>query len=106
MLVISISISMIKHHLGWQMSIFLKIVSGIYLLMVWAAFLIALTMRDTQLPIWGSNDLGSSAPVAAFFICLGFSIPAAVLYAFGQIVGDVRASRNHLEAMRRYYEPR
>lgn len=89
------------------MSLFLKIVSGIYLLLIWLIFLIVvLVTPGTRLPTFGYDDIGTGAPLVFFFICLSLSIPAAVLYAFGQIVGDIRASRNHLEAMRAYYEPR
>jgi hypothetical protein len=47
-----------------------------------------------------------------FLIVVGMSIPAFALFAFGQVVGDIRIIRKntqvqseHLEAMRVYYEP-
>jgi hypothetical protein len=50
--------------------------------------------------------------IIAFVIAIGLSIPAIALFAFGQVVGDVRIMRNHariqsdhLQAMRSYYEP-
>ena len=67
--------------------------------MIWVAFLtFAVAMPGTNLPTFGSGSLGSEAPLTvSFLICIGLSIPAAVLYAFGQIVGDIGASRDHLE---------
>lgn len=45
-------------------------------------------------------------------LAVSFSIPAAILYAFGQLVAEVRSIRHlshlqaeHLKAVRRYYEP-
>ena len=50
--------------------------------------------------------------MVVFMIAIGPSIPAVALFAFGQVVGDVRIMRNntrlqceHLKAMREYYEP-
>ena len=58
-------------------------------------------------------SVGSAgANVITFMIAIGLSIPAVALFAFGQVVGDVRIMRNnaqlqseHLRAMRAYYEP-
>lgn len=94
------------------MAAFLKIVSGVYLAFVWLAFFLALSAP--QLPSsygpLGSGNAG--VHVLMFLIAVGLSIPAVALFAFGQVVGDVRITRNyartqaeHLQAMRRYYEP-
>lgn len=90
------------------MALFLKIVSGVYLAFVWLAFFLALS-APTPL----NASLGSGlANIVAFLIAVGLSIPAVALFAFGQVVGDVRIMRNnarlqseHLQAMRAYYEP-
>jgi tetrahydromethanopterin S-methyltransferase subunit C len=90
------------------MAVFLKIVSGVYLAFVWLVFALAVS-RPTPL----SASVGPEAgQVLTFLIAISLSIPAAVLFAFGQIVGDVRIMRNHariqsdhLSAMRLYYEP-
>lgn len=81
------------------MAAFLKIVSGIYLVFVWLVFLVAISV---QMP----RSLGGElVNVYLFFIAITLSIPAVALFAFGQVVGDVRAMRHHLKAMRQYYEP-
>jgi len=80
------------------MALFLKIVSAVYLAVVWLLF-IAVAMRPT--------GLGSDYTVAlAFLIAVSLSVPAVALFAFGQLVGDVREMTGHLAAMRGYYEPR
>jgi hypothetical protein len=89
------------------MAVFLKIVSGVYLLFVWVVFAGAM---NTPIP----PSVGAGLfPILAFFIAVGLSIPAVALFAFGQVVADVRIMRNnarmqteHLNAMRAYYEPR
>ena len=92
------------------MGIFLKIVSGVYLAFVWLIF--ALTLKNLGAV---SSTLGgdAAAQVIAFMIAVGLSIPAAVLFGFGQIVSDIRVIRHltrtqteDLRAVRRYYEPR
>lgn len=89
------------------MPTFLKIVSGLYLLIVWLVFFSA-----TRIP--APPTLGSDFPFRAMVLVLAvsFSIPAAILYAFGQLVAEVRSIRHlshlqaeHLKAVRRYYEP-
>lgn len=86
------------------MAKFLKFVSGFYLLFVWLIFVMSLAT-----PVAGAYAGG---PFLAFLMAIGLSIPAAVLFAFGQIVGDIRQMRddtrtslNNLRVMRRYYEP-
>lgn len=88
------------------MAAFLKIVSGIYLIFVWLTF--AGIMKN---PIFPSST--GLEPVLMFLGAVALSIPAVALFAFGQVVGDVRTIRNNsrsqledLSAMRRYYEPR
>ena len=90
------------------MAVFLKIVSGVYLAFIWLAFALAAS-RPTPLSASVGTDAGH---LLTFLIAIVLSIPAAVLFAFGQIVGDVRIMRNHsrmqsdhLRAMRSYYEP-
>jgi hypothetical protein len=85
------------------MAAFLKIVSGVYLIFVWLAF--SLTLKA---PVPLAPGLGGAEPIIAFLIAIGLSIPAVALFAFGQVVGDVRVMRNntklqsdHLAAMRR-----
>ncbi len=89
------------------MATFLKIVSGIYLVFVWLVFAMML-----NLPMAEASPLGGLERIFGFLIAVGLSIPAVALFAFGQIVGDIRIMRNdskaqleHLAAVRRYYEP-
>ena len=89
------------------MAIFLKIVSGFYLLIIWLVFIGA--VRTPAPPTVGSDLLFH---IIAFLIAVCLSIPAVVLFAFGQMVGELRTIRHysrlqaeHLKAMRTYYEP-
>ena len=91
------------------MAAFLKIVSGIYLAFVWLVFVLVLKVA----PMPADAAIGSVAPVIAFLAAVVLSIPAVAMFAFGQLVGDIRVMRNHarmqsdhLQAMRAYYEPR
>ena len=84
------------------MAKFLKIISFLYLVAVWAMCVGVMQMPTT------TGLVFLMAPLAA----LTLSLPAAVLYAFGQIVDDISAMRynskiqcEHLHALRRYYEP-
>jgi hypothetical protein len=84
------------------MTRFLKIISGLYLVLVWFAFVLVISVGDARTP---------AEMVAAVFAAVSLSIPSAVLFAFAQILEDVRSMRNnlrlqshHLEAMRAYYE--
>jgi hypothetical protein len=84
------------------MTRFLKITSGLYLVLVWFAFVLVVSVADARTP---------AEMVAAVFAAVSLSIPSAVLFAFAQILEDVRSMRNnlrlqshHLEAMRAYYE--
>jgi hypothetical protein len=50
--------------------------------------------------------------MGVFLAAVCFSIPAVILFAFGQMVGELRSIRHysrqqaeHLKAMRAYYEP-
>jgi hypothetical protein len=71
------------------MGTFLKVVAVIYLLCIWGLFfLITGSVRESQL-----------LPGFSFFIAIGLSVPAALLYAFGQIADDVRAMRNDMSKM-------
>jgi hypothetical protein len=77
-----------------MMALFLKIVSGLYLALVWFAF--ATVVKN--LP--PSPMFGGAEHVLGFLICVALSIPAVALFAFGQVVGDVRAIRKDIHAMR------
>ncbi|OPF92339.1 hypothetical protein I8G32_04409 [Rhodopseudomonas palustris] len=72
------------------MAVFLKIVSGAYLILVWLSFFIGLQAplsRELQMAPGG-------ATILLFLIAVLLSIPGVALFAFGQLVGDVRAIRN------------
>jgi hypothetical protein len=91
------------------MAAFLKIVSGIYLAFVWFVAFIAISVPP---PVAASIGSGNAVAVITILIAVGLSIPAVALFAFGQVVGDVRVIRNnarlqsdHLRAVRSYYEP-
>src|SRR5262245_58572406 len=84
------------------MARFLKIFSGLYLVLVWFAFALAILAADARTPI---------EMVAAVFVAVSLSIPSAVLFAFAQILECARSVRNnsrlqshHLEAIRNHYE--
>lgn len=89
------------------MAIVLKVVSAVYLAFVWLAFAFAI---NTPMPV--APLLGGAEHLITFLIAVGLSMPAIVLYGFGQVVGDIRMMRDlaklqgdDLRAMRRYYEP-
>jgi hypothetical protein len=91
------------------MASFLKVVSGIYLGFVWFVAFIAISVPP---PVAASMGSGNTVVVITILIAVGLSIPAVALFAFGQVVGDVRVIRNnarlqsdHLRAVRSYYEP-
>jgi hypothetical protein len=84
------------------MARFLKIISGLYLVLVWFAFALVISVADARTP---------AEMLAAVFAAVSLSIPSAVLFAFAQILEDVRSMRNNLrlqsrllEAMLAYYE--
>lgn len=84
------------------MATFLRIISVIYLLVVWVTFGGAMHAQETS----------GLTSILLFIGAVSLTIPAAVLYAFGQVVDDISAMRHnsrvqceHLAAMRRYYEP-
>src|SRR5262245_17023653 len=91
---------------GIAMATFLKIVSVIYLIVVWISFAVAVGIA-------GKPPM-SAAPfmnILAFLIAVSLSIPAAVLFAFAQVVEDVRSMRTNIRtvaedirAVRQYYE--
>lgn len=91
------------------MATMLRVISGIYLVFVWLAFFGAMNAPPSMTASVGSDTV---VKLMGFTICVGLSIPAIALFAFGQVVADVRTMRNnsraqtdHLEAMRSYYEP-
>ena len=84
------------------MARFLKIFSGLYLVLVWFAFVLAILAAHARTPAEG---------LAAVLVAVSLSIPSAALFAFAQILEDARSVRNnlrlqshHLEAMLAYYE--
>ena len=91
------------------MAIFLKAVSGFYLILIWVG-VVAAWSKPT--PLAGTVGTGDAANFLVLLIAVSLSIPAAILFGFAQIVEDVRAMRKlaktqneSLTAMRRYYEP-
>jgi hypothetical protein len=77
------------------MGTFLKVVAAIHLLCVWSLF-VFITGNAIQLQLL---DVLPGLPGLSSFIAIALSVPAAVLYAFGQIVDDVRAMRNDMSKM-------
>jgi hypothetical protein len=88
------------------MALFLKFISGLYLILVWTLFFVVFFFGPDVAAI--PNRYGHVAETTPIFfiICAVLSIPAVALYAFGQIVGDIRASRLHLEAMLEHLKPK
>jgi hypothetical protein len=98
------------------MALFLKVLSGIYLGLVWLIFATIAFGPSVGLLLVGFEDYYSSYSMAAIqitciLLAVGLSLPAAVLFGFAQIVGDVRIMRinaglqsDHLAAIRGYYE--
>lgn len=84
------------------MASLLKAAAVLYLVLLWGFFTIAMIGTSMQ-PV----QLGTvrADAIMLFIACIAGTIPAAVLYAFGSMVEDVRSMRDHLPAMRRYYEP-
>jgi glucan phosphoethanolaminetransferase (alkaline phosphatase superfamily) len=88
--------------LGRDMARFLKIISGLHLVLVWFAFALVISVADART---------AAEMFAAVFAAVSLSIPSAVLFAFAQIPEDVRSVRNnlrlqshHLEVIRSHYE--
>lgn len=81
------------------------------MLLIWTVFAMVVFFMPGTDPTIFSNAIGvpTSSGGATFLLFLGavlLSIPAIALYAFGQVVGDVRIMAGHLAAMRKYYEPK
>lgn len=74
------------------MAAFLKIVSGIYLAFVWLVAFLAISVPPPVAASVGSSNL---VAVITILSAVGLSIPAVALFAFGQVVGDVRIMRNN-----------
>ena len=81
---------------------FLKAIAVVYLVLVWCFFAFAV-FAVTIAKIDTAAQFGA---IYVFIGCVVASIPAALIYAFGNVVEDVSEVREHLAAMRRYYEPR
>jgi hypothetical protein len=60
------------------MARFLKIISGLYLVLVWFAFVLVISVGEARTP---------AEILAAVLAAVSLSIPAAVLFAFAQIRG-------------------
>lgn len=90
---------------------FLKFVSVVYLVLVWLIAALILTGSIfTPTPAFGGWIF--IFRIGVIMSAGVLSIPAAALYGFGQIVGDVRQMRddarltlNNIRVVRRYYEP-
>jgi HAMP domain-containing protein len=89
---------------------FLKAVSVVYLVVIWliAAVVLVASVSVPQTP----PEIRLAVQLVTIGTAIILSVPAAALYAFGQLAGDVRqmrddarASLNNLRAIRRYYEP-
>jgi crotonobetainyl-CoA:carnitine CoA-transferase CaiB-like acyl-CoA transferase len=63
------------------MARFLKIISGLYLVLVWFAFVLVSSVADARTP---------AEMLAAVFAAVSLSIPSAVLFALAQFLEDVR----------------
>ncbi len=88
------------------MALMLKLISGLYLVLVWTVFFAVLVFGPDVASIPNRyGHIAETAPVF-FIICSVLSIHAVALYAFGQIVGDIRTSRLHLEAIRANLTPK
>jgi hypothetical protein len=83
------------------MGVVLKIVATIYLAIIWGT--VVRVFYIPYVPNIYFTELGLQIFLIVFAI--SSSVPAAALFGFGQVVGDVRAMRGHLKAMRKYYEP-
>jgi hypothetical protein len=77
--------------------IVLKIISAVYLVLHWAIFIGVIQMVEPSTA--STSRLESQLLFGAVAIAL--SIPAIALYGFGQMVGDFRAVRSHLEAVQK-----
>jgi len=84
------------------MALFLKYVAGACLVVTWCvAGLVAAGALISPQP----DTQGGTFWLYFIATCIGLSLPAAILFAFAAIVEDVSEMKNHLAAMRRYYEP-
>lgn len=88
------------------MAKFLRFVSALYVILVWLALAVVVSMPAV------ASTLGPATELVAFFIAVSLSIPATALFAFAQVVEDIRSvrrnvrlQRDHLEAMLAHYEP-
>jgi len=92
-----------------DMATILRVISGLYLIFIWLVCVGAMNAPPSVTASLGSDTV---VKLMTFTIFVGLSIPAVALFAFGQVVADVRTMRNnsrtqteHLDAMRSYYEP-
>jgi len=67
---------------------FIKFVSGLYLLLVWGIAAVILIARPGPTPLPAGGEL------IVLLIAVALALPAAVLFGFGQLVGDVRQMRD------------
>jgi hypothetical protein len=88
------------------MGTLIQLVSGIYLIVVWTIFAIAVS----ELP---PSMVGTAQDAVLLLIAIGLSIPALILFGFAQLLGDNRAVRSNiriqsdrLKTMRTYHESR
>jgi hypothetical protein len=91
------------------MGTFLQLVSGIYLIVVWTIFAIAVS----ELPPSMVGTAQDAIDAVLLLIAIGLSIPALILFGFAQLLVDNRAVRSNiriqadrLRTMRTYHESR
>jgi TRAP-type C4-dicarboxylate transport system permease small subunit len=77
------------------MARFLKIISGLYLVLVWFALVLVISVGDAHTP---------AETFAAVFAAVSLSIPSAVLFALAQFLEDVRSMRKNLHLQSRHLE--
>jgi hypothetical protein len=87
------------------MASFLKIFSGFCLFLIWVPTIFVFFIPLAELPPSITPQQVVLVKLAAIAIAIVSSVAPVALYAFGRLVGDVRAVREHLSVMRRYYEP-
>jgi K+-transporting ATPase A subunit len=81
------------------MATFLRVIAFIYLAAIWLTFFTAVSIATSTNP----NPLLSTL---FFLIAILLSVPAAILYAFGQLVSYARRTAEHLAVMRSLFEQR
>ncbi len=73
---------------------FLKFVAAIYLIFVWVVAILSM----------GNASSYAGSPLAVFVIAVGLSVPAAIMFGFGQIIEGVAEMNAHLAVIREFFE--